>query len=146
MILPALMAAASQGTFNRKPALPYYLLRAHRVGDEREPFSHPIFIDPDHPGGVAGGIADGMYAEVVTPSMMTVQKATPPEQEDEKPRKPKKPKWNPPRETDEFIEKYKSWTYHALRNRVKDVAPGTVLYGISRSDCGRILSEKEVPP
>lgn len=41
------MAAASDGTFQKRPALEYYFRRAHRTGDERDEFDHPPYEDTE---------------------------------------------------------------------------------------------------
>ena len=41
------MAAASDGTFQKRPALEYYFRRAHRTGDERDDFDHPPYDDTE---------------------------------------------------------------------------------------------------
>lgn len=49
-ILPALMAAASEGVFRNRPVLEYYFRRAHRTGDENGgDFEHPLYEDTDRP-------------------------------------------------------------------------------------------------
>ena len=42
-ILPALTAAANNGTFRKKPDSDYYWRRAHRTGDEQDDFDHPLY-------------------------------------------------------------------------------------------------------
>ncbi len=61
------MAAASDGTFQKRPILEYYFRRAHRTGDERDDFEHPEYENTD---ALAGAAPAPRVVEVVIPPIV----------------------------------------------------------------------------
>ncbi len=140
-IMPALMAAANAGTFRRKPDLPYYWHRAHRTGDEKDPFEHPYFADPDAPAQLAPQKAAAVSPESgvssLTPVPASLGTAAVTDAEDARVS-------YAGAMTDEdkaLIQKYAHLTYAALRAGVKKINPEVKLFGVTRLDCCRILEE-----
>ena len=120
LILPALMAAANAGAFNKKPVLEYYFRRAHRTGDEQDSFEHPIYEDTDRPAQVAPPLPSSGPVALASPV------APAPVLSDE--------------EAD-VLKRYGHLTFATLRRMAKNARPDVVQFGVGRIELGRMVDE-----
>jgi len=133
-ILPALTAAAMAGMFKKKPTLEYYWRRAHRTGDEKEPFEHPEFKNPDvsretfiaPQAPVAAAVPTNPVDDAEPPYDLNapagfVQTVTP--------------------EDKALTAKYAHYTFTHLRALAKKARPDVTQFGVSRLELARMIDD-----
>ena len=116
-ILPALMAAASDGTFQKRPALDYYFRRAHRTGDEKDEFEHPEYENTD---GAAVVAPVPRVIEAVIPPIVPTSEGFGAVVEDEP-------------------EEFAGMKYPELRSLARRCDPNVGGFGVKRSEYIRVI-------
>ena len=114
-ILPALMAAASDGTFQKRPALEYYFRRAQRTGDEGDDFDHPLYEDTD------SNVVPVRTVEAIVPPLVPSSEGFGEAAADPEP------------------EEYAAMKYPELRSLARRCDPNVGGFGVKRSEYIRVI-------
>ena len=111
------MAAASDGTFQKRPTLEYYFRRAHRTGDERDDFDHPVYEDTE---GMAAVAPAPRVVEAVIPPIVPTSEGFGAAVEEEP-------------------EQYAAMKYPDLRSLARKCDPSAGGFGVKRAEYIRII-------